>query len=111
MTKDSTNPHLDSYAREIWEKAVETEKGLKITFSDRRAAERTRFALYRARNADKKMSRKIYTEGAPEYDASPWDVFRLTIEPVDPENKKGHWNVCITKHDDAMDTPLAVEAL
>jgi hypothetical protein len=102
-----TNIHLAAWARDFWEKIVEAPQGLRVTYPTRKAAIASRFALYTARNMNRKEMEEMGL-------TSPWDAYRLTIE-VDPKSKgddgKAPWVLVIALHTSAQFTPLNVEEI
>lgn len=95
-----TNIHLAAWARDLWEKIVEAPQGLRITYPSRKAAIASRFALYAARNANKREMEELGLE-------SPWDAYRLTVEV----NEEGQWVLIIGLHSSAQFVPLHIEEI
>lgn len=109
MTKNKhKNPHRVAWARDYWEKVVESEKGLRLFFDTRTQAIAARFDFYTARNINREEMKEFYAEGSPEWGSSPWDPFRLTIQLDDKTNK---WALLITRHSDPTNAPSHVEEI
>jgi hypothetical protein len=102
------NIHLAAWARDLWEKIVEAPRGLRITYPTRKAAIAARFALYGARNINRKEMAEFGET------SSPWDAYRLTIE-VDPtakdDNERAQWALIISLHSSPQFTPTSIEEL
>lgn len=98
------NPHQAEWARGIWERAVEAEKGLRLDFKTKKAATSARFALYTARTINREENTEIFAPGDPEYGRSPWDEFKATIE----QDESG-FHLLITRHSNAA--PMKVSEL
>lgn len=102
------NPHRVAWARDLWERAAETPKGLRIHYPTRGSAQAARFNFYTARNINREEMKEFYEEGSPEWGSSPWDPFRLTIE-LDPV--ANDWVLSITRHSDSPHSHLSIEEL
>lgn len=113
--KKSMNPHRVAWARDLWERAAEATKGLRLLYPDRSSAIAARFAFYTARNINREEMKEFYEEGSPDWGTSPWDPFRLTIEvdpsEVDPESGRARWVLIISRHADAPNSHLTIEEL
>lgn len=106
--KKKTNPHRVAWARDLWERAAEAPKGLRIHYPTRSAAMAARFSFYTARNINREEMKEFYEEGSPEWGSSPWDQFRLTIE-IDPV--ANDWVLIIARHSDLPQLHLNIEEL
>lgn len=105
------NTEKDSWARPLWERAASAVTGLRLVYPNKTKAEAVRFGLYRARNADKALSRSILDPSDPMYNKSIWDAFRVSLEPQD-WNKRGRgepYVVVIIRQDAEMHKPVAAE--
>ena len=103
------NIHQAAWARDVWEKIVESPRGLRFAYSTRKAAQAARFALYTARNINREEMKLIFPADSPEHGSSPWDTFRLTIE-LDQRNPQD-WILLVSRHSDAQFTPVSVTEL
>lgn len=101
------NPHLASWAREIWEMAIESKSGLSLSYESKRAAEAARFALYTARNSNRRENAEIFPEGDPQHGKSPWDVFRVQVDPGDAP----FYDLVITRHEAPSHAPREIKEL
>jgi hypothetical protein len=76
------NRETNAYARELWEKALQSEKGIKIGCEHFEAATLVRQAMYAVRKYDRLKSKEIYEKEHPNYGASDWDAYRITLHEV-----------------------------
>lgn len=100
------NPHLASWAREIWEKALETSNGLQLSYATKEAAISARFALYTARNANRAENERLYPD--PEdvmHGVSVWDNLRASVSRNPP------WTLTITAHSNPINRPTEMKEL
>lgn len=81
------NIHLAAWARDLWERAAGSERGLCLYYETRKQAQAARFALYTSRNINREEMKEFYEKEDPSWGSSPWDIFRLVID-FDSERKE-----------------------
>lgn len=74
-----TSPSSNQHAIEAMDRALESPKGIRVTFSTPGQAIQFRMSCYAARLAARKTNIKIYPFGDPLYGRSPYDSLKLTI--------------------------------
>jgi len=91
---------------------MEATVGLEIQYENRTAAQSARFALYTARNRNRVESREIYPPEDPQYGRSPWDEFRVTIQPAEEEGEDpSSYTLRITRHATPLCDSAAIKEL
>ena len=65
--------------RQLWELALENERGAATDLPTKAAAIALRQRLYKLRDRERKTLQRIYGEGTP----CPWDRLTIVIEPKD----------------------------
>jgi hypothetical protein len=78
----STNNQAYAYAREYMDRALMSEKGIRISFETVTMALRARWDCYNARKVDKKNNKEVLGE-----DSSQYDSLRFAVG----KDEKGHF--------------------
>jgi hypothetical protein len=66
-------------ARALLDRALETERGIKVEFPSYAAAFKMRMNCYTVRSRERKESIKLYDESHPLHGATPWDSIEMLI--------------------------------
>lgn len=77
---------IDAYKEcdDIFERALNSPKGFFVIFADERSAIQFRIKMNVYRDKLRKKNRGIYPEDHPQHGTSPYDAYKIAI---DPENK------------------------
>lgn len=81
-----TSLHAYPQARALWDKALFSTNGIKVGLTWKKATN-LRFSMYALRKKEKEESRKIYEEGDPLFNASPWDSLQISIQDPAPDSE------------------------
>lgn len=76
------SPEAFPHAREALERAVESERGIAITFPTHKAALHFRFSCYTARSRLQRQLQRILSPEDPSYHSSPYSKLSLEIEEL-----------------------------
>lgn len=93
-------------ARSFLNNVLKAEKGLKITFPDKKKATVFRFRCYTCRDRERQRNRRIYKDVDPEHNQTIWDAISLYLEL----QKDGTCKV-VARHDDEIDSAIIVEEI
>jgi hypothetical protein len=77
---DNNSPLATGDVREVLMQALESEKGLQLTFATPTAAITFRRRAYAFRDVDRKRSKDIYEKGHPMFGVSDFDGLRITLD-------------------------------
>ena len=77
----------------ILDKALDAERGLRLTFDRRRDATSFRHRIYRVRQQNREDSKSIYEVGHPKYGASAYDSLIIRMS----EGEDGVWLIQLMK--------------
>ena len=91
-------------ARIFLDRVLEAEKGLEITFENKKKAESFRFRCYTVRLRELERTRKVYKD--PELKQTHWDKISLYIEP----NDDGTCNL-VARHDSFISGSLDIKEI
>ena len=69
--------------RSVMEKALHSQRGVKVSFNTHGKAIQFRQQCYTARSKDRQLTKKIYGEDDPRYGRSSFDGLVVTIYPID----------------------------
>ena len=92
--------------RSFLNKTIKEEKGLKVLFESKKAAEAFRFRCYTVRARELARNRKAYSEVDAEFTQTVWDNVTMKLELV---NDGTCW--LIARHDDELIGALKVESI
>ena len=91
-------------ARVFLDRVLEAEKGLRITFENKKKAESFRFRCYTVRLRELERNKKIYKDS--EYGQTHWDSISLYLEP----NDDGTCTIA-ARHDGFIDGSLDIKEI
>lgn len=83
MPPSKDNQAQVAYAREYMDRALSTEKGIKVKFEEEKQAIRCRADCYYARKLDRKASTLILPSDDPQYGKSQYDLLRIGLDKTD----------------------------
>lgn len=93
MTTSSTITAYEDM-RTVSERAINSERGIRMKFPSRGAAVHFRQRLYKFRTLDREASKRVYDKGENAWGTSPYDGLFCTISEKDEE---GNYFVLIQK--------------
>ena len=91
-------------SRVFLDRVLKAEKGLRITFSNKKKAESFRYRCYTVRRRELERNRKIYKD--PEHEQTHWDSISMYLEL----NEDGTC-VLVARHDDFIAGSLDIEEI
>lgn len=91
-------------ARVFLDRVLEAEKGLEITFENKKKAESFRFRCYTVRRRELERTRKVYKD--QELKQTHWDSISFYIEP----NEDGTCDL-VARHDDFVSGSLNIREI
>ena len=92
-------------ARIFLDRVLKAEKGLRITFKNKKKAESFRFRCYTVRLRELERNKKVYKD--PEYGQTHWDTISLYLEL----NDKDETCTLVARHDDFISGSLDIEEI
>lgn len=98
MNADSTQPLIQP--RQVMQSALESERGVRLSFLDRGYAVAFRHGCYRSRSEDRQTTRQIYSIGHPMRGRSEFDQLVFHLTPPDEEEETKFWVLEIKKQTD-----------